>query len=103
MSELIISETCRTATHPFVYLQCGRGMKYEREDDNDENYAAQTNVIRRTRAEGVVCPLELLAGSVILALGGNALEVVGVVLEATCRQNGTGTQRATNLRSEEVS
>ena len=35
-----------------------------------------------TGAKGVVRPLELLAGSVVLALGGNALEVVGVVLEA---------------------
>ena len=37
---------------------------------------------RLTRAKRVVRPLELLAGSVVLALGGNALEVVGVVLEA---------------------
>ena len=37
----------------------------------------------RTRAEGVVRPLELLAGGVVLTLGSNALEVVGVVLEAT--------------------
>ena len=37
---------------------------------------------RLTGAEGVVGALELLAGSVVLALGGDALEVVGVVLEA---------------------
>lgn len=37
---------------------------------------------KRTRTEGVVGPLELLAGSEVLALGGDALEVVGVVLEA---------------------
>ena len=38
-----------------------------------------------TGAKGVVRPLELLAGSVVLALGGNALEVVSVVLEAAYR------------------
>ena len=35
-----------------------------------------------TGAKGVVRPLELLAGGVVLALGGDALEVVRVVLEA---------------------
>ena len=37
---------------------------------------------RLTGAKGVVRPLELLAGGVVLALGGDALEVVRVVLEA---------------------
>ncbi len=37
---------------------------------------------RRTRTEGVVGPLKLLARSVVLALGGDALEVIRVVLEA---------------------
>lgn len=36
----------------------------------------------RTGAKGVVCPLELLAWGKVLALCGDALEVVGVVLEA---------------------
>lgn len=36
----------------------------------------------RTGTERVVRPLELLAGGVVLAPGGDALEVVGVVLEA---------------------
>lgn len=36
----------------------------------------------RTGAEGVVGALELLARRVVLALGGDALEVVRVVLEA---------------------
>ena len=37
---------------------------------------------RLTRAERVVSTLELLAGGEVLALGSDALEVVGVVLEA---------------------
>lgn len=37
---------------------------------------------RRTGAERVVGSLELLAGGEVLALGGDALEVVGVILEA---------------------
>ena len=37
---------------------------------------------RRTGAERVVCTLELLARGVVFTLGGNALEVIGVVLEA---------------------
>ena len=36
----------------------------------------------RTGAERVVRPLELLAGGVVLTPGSDALEVVGVVLEA---------------------
>jgi hypothetical protein len=35
-----------------------------------------------TGAERVICPLELLAWGKVVAFGGNALEVVGVVLEA---------------------
>ena len=40
---------------------------------------------RLTRAERVVSTLELLAGGEVLALGSDALEVVGVVLEAVSR------------------
>ena len=46
------------------------------------------NIWIRTGTKRVVRPLELLARGVVLTLGSNALEVVGVVLEAARgRQN----------------
>ena len=50
-----------------------------------------------TGAEGVVGTLELLAGGKVFALGGNALEVVGVVLEA----KRDGTERVNNCHEEQ--
>lgn len=44
--------------------------------------AEQRGDARRTGAQGVICTLELLARGEVLALGSNALEVIGVVLEA---------------------
>ena len=53
---------------------------------------------RRTGAEGVVGPLELLARGVVLPLGSDALEVVGVVLEAARGQERAQSERRNHQR-----
>ena len=69
----------------------GQGNTKLTHSSSDRNHAVSEAVQRtiqnkHTGAEGIVSPLELLAGGEVLALSSYTLEVVSVVLEATLRR-----------------